>query len=82
MHILVHLGEISLQTNVLGPGGHFPAHGRRLCPDRFHLLLHLFPDTGDTHEGCGTHLLQGVYKRALIKEDKILLLPEVFISYK
>lgn len=72
MYILIHLGQISLQADVFGPGRHLPAHSRRLCSNRLHLLLHLLPDTWDAHEGCGTHLLQGVYQGALIKESGIL----------
>lgn len=66
-YILVQLGQISLQTDIFGPGSNFSAHSRRLGSDRFHLLLHFLPDTWDAHEGCGTHLLQGVDQRALKK---------------
>lgn len=68
MHVLAHLGEICLETDVFGPGCHLPAYGRGLGSDGFHLLLHLLPDPRDAHEGGGTHLLQGVHQRALMEE--------------
>lgn len=70
MYLLIHLGQISLQADIFGPGSHLPAHGRRLSSDRLHLLLHLLPDAWDAHKGCGTNLLQGVYQRALIEKKK------------
>lgn len=62
VYILIHLGQISLQTNIFGPGRHLPAHSGRLGSDRLHLLLHLLPHTRDAHEGRGAHLLQCVYQ--------------------
>lgn len=70
MFVLIHLGQISLQTDIFGPGSHLPAYSRRLGSDRLHLLLHLLPNSWDAHEGSGTHLLQGVHQRALVKEKK------------
>lgn len=81
MHILAHLGEISLQTDVFGPGCHFPAHGRGLCSNGFHLLLHLLPDSRDAHEGRGTHLLQGVHQRALMGEGSCSYHLKTFVLY-
>lgn len=68
VHILIHLGQVGLQAHVFGPGGHLPAHGRRLGSHRLHPFLHFLPDTWDAHEGRGARLLQGIHQRALTRK--------------